>query len=75
MPTILPLDKMSREDKWRAMEEIWADLTRDVATFESPAWHGEELAKTRQRIREGKAKFSDWEEAKERIRRKVTSGS
>jgi hypothetical protein len=74
MPTILPLDKMSREEKLRAMEELWADLSQND-DFESPAWHAEELEKTRKRIREGEAKFSNWEEAKERMRRRAAAKS
>jgi hypothetical protein len=30
---------MSVAEKLRAMEMLWADLSRNEATFESPAWH------------------------------------
>lgn len=62
---------MSREDKLRAMEALWADLSRDEADTESPAWHGVILRETEQFVREGKATFSDWEVARRRIRRKA----
>jgi len=62
---------MSREDKLRAMEALWADLSRDEAQVNSPAWHAEALRETEQLIREGKAKFSDWQTARRRIRRKA----
>ena len=62
---------MSREDKLRAMEALWADLSQDEAQVNSPAWHAEALRETEQLIREGKAKFSDWQTARRRIRRKA----
>jgi hypothetical protein len=71
---ILDLKQLSREEKWRAMEEIWADLCQDD-TLESPAWHEEELRKTEQRIREGKEKFTDWEVAKARMRERAAKKS
>lgn len=75
MPFTLPLKKMSRNDKLRAMEALWADLSRDEAKLESPEWHVEALREAEQLVAQGKAKFSDWEEAKERIRRKASKQS
>ncbi len=37
----------------------------------SPAWHAEELKATEKLVKSGQANFSDWEEAKVRIRRKA----
>ena len=67
----LPIERMSREDKLRAMEALWADLSRDEAEADSPGWHGAVLRETEQLVREGKAKFSDWPSARRRIRRKA----
>jgi hypothetical protein len=39
--------------------------------MDSPAWHADALLETERLVRQGKAKFSDWEEAKRRIRRKA----
>ena len=69
MAVTLPIGRMSREDKLRAMEALWADLTQDEAETESPGWHGAVLRETEQLVREGKAKFSDWQSARRRIRR------
>jgi hypothetical protein len=69
--TLLPLKTMSRADKLREMEALWADLSEPEAGFESPAWHKEELKKTEARVAVGRARFSDWAEAKERLRRKT----
>ena len=71
MPVILPLQKMSRDEKFRAMEALWADLSKDDDSFESPAWHAQALHEAERVMKSGKAKFSDWDEAKKRIRRKA----
>ena len=71
MPTLLPLKKMSRDDKLRAMESIWTDLTQHASKFESPVWHGDVLRETQAAYKTGKAQFSDWDEAKLRLRRKA----
>lgn len=63
---------MSRADKLRAMETLWADLSRDEAEVESPGWHGAVLRETEQLVRDGKAKFSDWQTARRRIHRKAS---
>ena len=75
MAVTLPIRRMSREDKLRAMEALWADLCQDEAEFESPGWHGAVLRKTEQLVRDGKAKFSDWSAARRRIHRKAGRGA
>ena len=62
---------MSRAEKLRAMEAIWADLSRDADQFESPAWHEAALREAERALKTGKAQFSDWDEAKKRVRRKA----
>ncbi len=71
MAITLPTKAMSREDKLRAMEELWADLIRDEDQIESPDWHAATLRQTERLVRAGKAQFSDWQVAKTRIRRKA----
>ena len=71
MPVALPLKKMSRDEKLRAMETLWADLSKDEDRLESPAWHAQALREAERAVMAGKARFSDWEEAKKRIRRKA----
>lgn len=75
MPISIPLQQMTREEKLRAMEAIWADLSQDDSKVESPAWHADELRVAEERVRQGKETFSDWNEAKERIRRKASEPS
>ena len=71
MPVVLPLQKMSRDEKLRAMEALWADLSKDDDRFESPAWHAHALREAGRAVKAGKARFSNWDEAKKRIRRKA----
>jgi hypothetical protein len=65
MNAALPLEKMTVAEKLQAMEELWADLSRDEI-FESPAWHGEILKK-----RAAEENFTDWETAKEHLRARL----
>jgi len=39
--------------------------------FHSPIWHTKALRQTERLVKAGKAKFSDWAVARERIRRKA----
>jgi putative addiction module component len=71
MPILLPLKKMSRDEKLRAMEALWADLSKDKDQFESPAWHEDALREAERAVKTGKGRFSDWEKAKRRLRRKA----
>ncbi len=71
MPITLPLEKMSRAEKLMAMESLWIDLSRDETKVKSPAWHQSALQDAERLVKSGKAKFSNWEDAKQRIRRKA----
>ena len=71
MDAVLPLDQMTTAEKLRAMEAIWADLTRNADSFESPAWHADVLREREQRIAEGKETFIDWDEAKRQLRERL----
>jgi len=65
----LPLSEMTLPEKLQLMETLWDDLTRKPVEFESPAWHKDVLEDCRRRAERGEEKFSDWEAAKEEIRR------
>ena len=71
MPISLPLDKMTTEEKLQIMEAIWEDLTRDEASFESPAWHKVALEERRQQEARGETSYIPWDQAKEELRRRV----
>jgi len=53
------------------LEAIWQDLSRNDEELESPAWHKDELAATEARVKAGKEKFVDWEQAKKGVARTV----
>jgi hypothetical protein len=72
MQAMLPLDQMTKEDKLRAMEALWADLSRDESQIESPAWHGEVLRERAEAVKSGQEAFIDWEVAKKQLRDKLT---
>jgi hypothetical protein len=71
MELVLPLEKMTTDDKLRTMEDIWTDLCHIPQAIPSPAWHADVLHAREQRIRQGVSRFGDWSEAKSRIREKL----
>ena len=68
MDITLPLDQMTVAEKLRAMESLWADLSRNAEKFESPAWHESVLKERDEKIRSGEETFIDWETAKKQLR-------
>jgi len=71
MAITIPIKRMSREEKLRTMEALWDDLTQHETELDSPGWHALVLRETEQLVRDGKAKFSDWQVAKRRLGRKA----
>ena len=65
MTVALPLKQMTIAEKLQAMEELWADLSRDEA-LDSPAWHETVL-----RERAGENNFVEWEAAKQQLRARL----
>ena len=65
MDVPLPLEKMSTEDKLRAMELLWENLSRTPSDVPSPSWHRDVLEAREKRIREGQEKFIPWDEARQ----------
>ncbi|PWU10790.1 MAG: acyl-protein synthetase [Verrucomicrobia bacterium] len=70
MELALPLDQMSTEEKLRALEMIWADLSQHEDEIESPSWHGDVLKEREERVASGKESFVPWEEAKAQLRKR-----
>lgn len=68
MNATLPLDRMTKEEKLRVMEELWADLSRDPLQVESPSWHGDVLVERAEAVKSGKEAFMDWDTAKNQLR-------
>jgi hypothetical protein len=63
------VSRLTLSQKLKLMEELWADLSRSPEQVPVPDWHIEVLAEREKLVRQGKAKFSDWSEAKKRLRR------
>ncbi len=72
MTIILPLEKMSTEEKIRTMESIWEDLCKKADSLSSPLWHKDILHEREERIKNGDDEFIDWEKAKKQIRDKIS---
>ena len=68
MQVAIPLDKMTVEDKLRALETIWADLQRSSEDVPTPKWHEDILSAREERAKKGISGFDEWSEAKRRIR-------
>ena len=60
-------DQLPPAEKLRLMESLWAGLSRSDE-WDSPAWHGEVLAETERRLKEGREEVLDWEDAKRKLR-------
>ena len=72
MSVTLPLDQMSLSEKLQVMEALWEDLSRNSDSLDSPVWHGTVLEEREKRIAAGEAHFSDWDQAKADIRKRVS---
>ena len=48
---VLAIKRMSRADKLRTMEALWAELANDEARMDSPAGHAEALRETEGLVR------------------------
>jgi hypothetical protein len=64
----IALDQMTVPEKIQLMEALWADLSLHAETVELPAWHGQVLHETGQRVATGKEPSLEWEVAKRELR-------
>jgi len=72
MPIELEIEKMTLEEKLRAMEALWADLSRKEQNIQSPPWHEQLLKERDERVKSGQEKFESWEDAKRELRGRLT---
>jgi len=68
----LSLSQLSFVQKLNLMEALWADLSRDEKKLKSPTWHETVLKDREEAFAAGKVTISDWEQAKTRIKKKVS---
>ena len=71
MTVIEQIHQLPLQEKLIAMEAIWDDISRVEESLEIPQWHKDLLDEREQLIADGKARFIDWEEAKEQIKQAV----
>lgn len=64
---VMQIDQMTLEEKLSAMEALWDDLCRREEGIPMLPWQQELLEERERLIRDGQARFSDWETAKRRI--------
>jgi hypothetical protein len=64
----LDMKKMSKVEKLRLLEALWTDLSVEEHEIVSPHWHQEALLEAERLHAEGQSKFSDWNDAKQRVR-------
>lgn len=53
------------------MEKLWEDLSSSP-DYSPPALHGEELARRKNAVEEGKETYTDWNKTKEEIRKETS---
>lgn len=65
----LEIQQMPRSEKLKLMEILWAELSRDEAEVESPAWHADALRATAERVARSEEKVLSWEQTKAELRK------
>jgi gamma-glutamyl phosphate reductase len=67
MSATLEIERMTLEEKLQAMEALWESLRRNEDDIPVPQWHKDILDARERDIKEGKAKFLDWDSTKKQI--------
>lgn len=68
--SIAELRKLPPGEKLKIIETLWADIAGEEESFESPAWHEDELKKTEAGFQSGSIEVMDWEDAKKELRKR-----
>lgn len=68
----VPIAQLSFTQKLDLMEMLWADMSGNEKNLGSPAWHEAILNDREAALNAGKATVSNWEGAKERIKKNVS---
>jgi hypothetical protein len=69
MQNAIEIKHLTREEKLRMVDALWADLLSEEELLESPAWHKKALQETEKRFAEGKERIVDWHTAKQELRK------
>ena len=62
------IPRLTQTEKLSMMELLWSELASASEEPKSPAWHGEELARTAKRFEAGEEVPLGWREAKNQLR-------
>lgn len=65
------IEQLTPAEKVELMEVLWQGLARNEASYRSPEWHTRALEKAERLVAEGGATFSDWTEARERLKARL----
>lgn len=69
--TTVDIAEMPVSEKLKLMEALWDSLDSGTGkNIESPAWHEQALSEAEHAIAAGTARFVDWPEAKELLRKR-----
>lgn len=71
MSKSITIENLSTAEKLELMEKLWADLTSSP-DYTTPEWHGDELIRRMNAAEEGKVSYTEWQKAKEEIRKEVS---
>lgn len=66
--------QLPKKEKLKIMESLWIDLSSDPESIDSPAWHGEELRRTKERLDRGEEEILDWKAVREELLRSSNEG-
>ena len=69
MQNTIKIKQLTREEKLRMLDALWADLLSEEELLESPIWHKKALQETENRLAEGKERVVDWHTAKKELRK------
>ena len=70
--TEFPITQLSFAQKLDLMEVLWADMVGNEKKLESPGWYETVLKDREAALDAGKITVSNWEEAKERVKKNVS---
>jgi len=63
------IERMSLEERFQAMELLWASISRDPDAVQSPSWHGDVLDGRLAKIERGEGEFLTMAQLKERLQK------
>ena len=68
----MPLEKMTVEEKLEVLDAVWQDLRKSEISIPVPEWHKQILESRRRAFLNGEIGYTNWEDAKDEILRRVS---